>query len=348
MERLGRGRPLVITDPRLLVRHANERLLMAREGKVVATMPVAGISHVAVHGPATLTGAAIARLLDAGIDVTFATTSGRFRGVLSSAASRGVFLLLAQVDAWQRPERRLEIVRALLTSKLVGQRALLRRHAVDHGAQRCREAADAVGRLMRRIPRTDDVDQLRGLEGAAAAAYFGAFGEMVGGAWTFEKRTRRPPTDPVNALLSYGYAIATGEITRRLLHAGFDTRIGLFHGLLYGRQSLALDLVEEFRCPMVDRFTLRLLRLRRLDGGCFEAGDDGAVLLSAEGRRRYLAMWDVMLRRPRQRAGHAGAGNTLAARRSPSWARRMDRQVERLRTSLLERAPYEPVLARGS
>lgn len=121
MEGRARGtRPLVLTDPTLLVRRANERLVMMRERKEVAAVPIADLSHVAVHGPVTLTGAAVAGLLDAGVDVTLYSSAGFYRGTVTSAQSKKVYLMLAQVDAWRRDERRTEFARGLLAGRSPG------------------------------------------------------------------------------------------------------------------------------------------------------------------------------------------------------------------------------------
>ncbi|MFO0651472.1 MAG: CRISPR-associated endonuclease Cas1 [Polyangiales bacterium] len=289
------GRPLVISDPMLLVRRDNERLVMLRERTEVAASPRRELSHVAAHGPVTFTGAALAGLLDEGIDVTPHASSGRLRGVISSAQSKNVYLLLAQVDAWQRPAKRAELARALLAGKIAGQRQLAQRQALDRGSLRCEEAARRLAVFERQVWEQPDVDAARGIEGAASAAYFDVFGEMLSEGWRFPGRVRRPATDPVNAMLSFGYAIAGGEVARALLHRGFDARIGLIHGLRYGRESLVLDIVEEFRAPMVDRFTLRLLNRGQFKVEDFETQLRRFRAPGQEARRRYLELWEEML-----------------------------------------------------
>ncbi len=365
------GRPLVISDPTLLVRRDNERLVMLRERTEVAAIPMRELSHVAAHGPVTFTGAALAGLLDEGIDVTLHASSGRLRGVISSAQSKNVYLLLAQVDAWQRPEKRVALARALLAGKIAGQRQLVQRQALDRGSLRCEEAARRLAVFERQVWEQPDVDAARGIEGAASAAYFDVFGEMLSDGWRFPGRVRRPATDPVNAMLSFGYAIAGGEVARALLHRGFDARIGLIHGLRYGRESLVLDVVEEFRAPMVDRFTLRVLNRGQFKVEDFETQPDRAVRLSQEARRRYLELWEEMLseraRALRNETVIADEGVHLAERigrpdddadvddrpipeegptEAPmNWHRRIERQVLRLWRFLMKNEPYVPLTA---
>lgn len=354
----------MLSDPMVLVRRANERLVVMREKTQVATVPIAELSHVAVHGPATLTGAALAGLLDAGVDVTLYSSAGFYRGTISSARSGNVFLLLAQMDAWKQEPRRVAFARASLASKIAGQRMLVRRHAIDRGNARCRLAAKRLDELERAIVHEETVEGVRGLEGAAASTYFEVFGEMLGGAWSWEGRRHRPATDPVNALLSYGYTLVTGEIVRVLAWNGFDSRIGLVHGLRYGRESLALDLVEEFRPTLVDRFVLRVLNRRQLRAEDFEEADDGegSVRLTAEGRRKFLSLWEetMSLRAPllpgegefehdagRPQAAHLSRRSTpFEGEGERNWHTRIERQVHRLRRFIMKGEPYVALMGR--
>lgn len=369
------GRPLVISDPMLLVRRDNDRLVMIREKKVVAAVPIRELSHVAVHGPVTFTGAALAGLLDEGIDVTLLSSGGKWRGLISSAASKNVYLLLAQVDAWKRPERRVAFARVLIAGKISGQRQIVQRHAINRGSVRCEEAARRLLNLEGQCAAEEDVDSLRGVEGTASAAYFDVFEEMLSAGWRFPGRVRRPPTDPVNALLSFGYTLAVSEMARALTLRGFDTRIGLVHGLRYGRESLALDLVEEFRAAMVDRFVLRSLNRGEFKVEDFETQDDGAVRLTQSARRLFLERWEDMLgekaaalrnERPLTdeavllagRIGKVEGGDgegaevddgPIADDEEPeapvTWRRRMERQALRLWRFLMKGDPYVPLTA---
>lgn len=371
------GRPLVLSDPTLLVRRANERLVMVRDRTVVASIPIREVSHVALHGPVTITGAALAGLLDEGIDVTLHSSGGWWRGTVSSAASKNVYLLLAQVDAWKNPSRRVPVAQAIVAGKIAGQRQLVQRHALDRGSLRCEAATERLMVLEDAASSEADLEALRGLEGVAAATYFDVFGEMLGEAWRFPGRVRRPPKDPVNALLSFGYTLAVGEVARLLLLRGFDPRIGLLHGLRYGRESLALDLVEEFRAPMVDRFVLRVLNRTQFKAEDFTTLDDGAVRLTTVARRTFLELWEDLLaeRAPRlrneppatlpegvalaQRIARAEADGPSEEEASPAeeadegeevppvvtWRTRMERQVLRLQRYLMKGEPYLPITA---
>lgn len=350
---MAQGKRLVaVTDPEMLVRWGNGRILMTKAGTKVAAIPVREVAHLALHGPITITGAAMMRLLDAGIDISLHTRGGQLRGHVSAKRSKDVVALLAQVAAWRTPERRLLFARTMISSKLEGQRRMLQRHGWNHEKTACLQAAAAITKLIARVQAEQDLDALRGLEGAAAAAYFGVFGQMLRNGWAFPGRVRRPPTDPVNALLSYGYALLSSEVTRRVIVRGLDPRIGLFHGIRYGRSSLPLDMIEELRAPVVDRLVLKLLNRRQLTAEHFMTLEDGAVRLTPQGRRVFITRWEEHLEHPRP-----GVTSKLSSQEAmveddgegeekrPAWRKCISRQVARLKRFLMEEAAFKPLYA---
>jgi CRISPR-associated protein Cas1 len=139
---------------------------------------------------------------------------------------------------------------------------------------------------------------LRGVEGSAAAAYFRGFASWVPRQLGFAGRQRRPPRDPVNSLLSFGYVIVSHELQSLLDGIGFDPFIGFLHRLDYGRPSLALDLLEEFRPALVDRFTANLLNLGVIQVKDFQRTPEGGLYLSREGKKRYFAEYEKFLNQP--------------------------------------------------
>jgi CRISPR-associated protein Cas1 len=353
----------------LLVRLEGERLVIQRQGATLGGVPLHEISHVVSHGPVTFTGAAVAALLERGVDVALLSSGGQFRGVIHGAHARNVFLTLAQVACWNEAPRRLALARLLVASKLEGQRRMLQRAWWDRGLPELRQAIEQIDRLRKRLDEMQTDDELRGLEGAASAAYFGVFDRLLTPPWSFPGRVRRPPTDPVNSLLSFGYTLAVAEVSRHLLHRGFDPRIGLFHGLRYGRESLALDLVEEFRAPMVDRFVLRSLNRAQLTAAHFETRPDGAVRLSLQGRRVFMPLWEALLseraaktqrnrsdEEQEEREEAAEGDEAIRVERGAtsvpeptgkivSWRHRIERQVSRLHRFLLKQQPYRTLLS---
>ena len=142
--------------------------------------------------------------------------------------------------------------------------------------------------ILSKIERTSSVDGLRGLEGAAARVYFAVLREAVPEEFAFKKRTRRPPGDPVNALLSLGYTLLYENIRTALEVVGLDPYVGFFHAQKYGRPALALDLAEEFRAPVVDSLVLTLVNKRMIQMKDFVRADNGGLYLRARGMRTFL------------------------------------------------------------
>jgi CRISP-associated protein Cas1 len=170
--------------------------------------------------------------------------------------------------------------------------------------------------------------EIRGLEGAGSGTYFRQFGKMLSTVG-FPGRKRRPATDPANSLLSLGYVMVGNELSSLLEARGFDPAIGFLHGVRYGRSSLALDVVEVFRQPVVDRLTLRLLNLGQIKPDDFEGGQKG-LRMRPEALKRYFERYEEQLRTPSEGA------------ESPSWRERLKHQVEAVREMVMagEPAPF--------
>jgi CRISPR-associated protein Cas1 len=180
------------------------------------------------------------------------------------------------------------------------------------------------------VERASDLDSLRGLEGAAAARYVGAFGTMVPERFGFASRNRRPPRDPLNALLSFGYVLAGNEIQALLDAMGFDPYYGFYHQPDYGRASLALDLLEEFRPALIDRFSISLLNLGGLDVDDFATTPERGCFLRPEGLKRYFVAWERELSTP-----------FAVEEGEASYHELFRRQAERLARSLMDGEGYE-------
>jgi CRISPR-associated protein Cas1 len=217
--------------------------------------------------------------------------------------------------------------------KIANAVTVLRRFRANHpGAFPLATVEDLEARL-NHIDSTPSLDTLRGVEGSAAAAYFEAFATMVPRELGFPGRQRRPPKDPVNALLSFGYVLVGNELQSLLDGIGFDPYIGFFHRLDYGRPSLALDLVEEFRPALVDRLTLSLLNRKILDRHHFEPTPEGGLYLDREGKRRYFAEHEKEMNAP----------FTLGAE-TVTFRGLFRRQADRLAAALTRDEPYESFL----
>ncbi|MCW8843277.1 MAG: type I-C CRISPR-associated endonuclease Cas1c [Rhodobacteraceae bacterium] len=257
-----------------------------------------GVSPQLMHGCA-----------EAGVCITFLGYSGRFLARVEGPMSGNVLLRRAQ--HCQSRETPLPVARAMVTAKIVNQRAVLRRHKRDYGdADGCLKEADArMTRAARLVLDAQDGDLLRGLEGEAAKAYLGCFNVLIRVPdMVFEGRTRRPPMDAPNAVLSFLYTLLTADCRAALETVGLDPQMGFLHRDRPGRPSLALDLMEEFRAPVADRVCLSLLNRGQLRPKDFRKEETGAVLLTEEARKTVLGAWQD---RKRTVLRHAFLGEKL-------------------------------------
>lgn len=251
------------------------------------------VAQLCVFGNATLTAPAQAELLRRGIPICHFSYGGWFHGLTLGLGNRNAGLRLAQYAAVTDPGTSLAFARGFVERKIQNSRTLLRRNHAEAPASVLAE----LERLAARVRETDSVESLLGLEGLAAKAYFSAFSGMFRpevrerAAFAFEQRNRRPPRDPVNALLSLAYSVLAKDWTVALLAVGLDPYLGLFHRPRFGRASLALDLMEEFRPLVGDSVVLQLLNNGEVQESHFVARGN-AVNLTPEGRKKFFLAYE--------------------------------------------------------
>jgi CRISPR-associated protein Cas1 len=280
------------------LRKDGENLVAEIDGVERRRVPLHMLGSVVVFGGIFVSPPLIGALARAGITLVLLDRQGRFEARVEGPVSGNVLLRRAQYRAAERPE---EIVRSIVSGKIANQRAVLQRALRDHSealAER-RTAIDAavarLQRILRRVAFIDGgADALRGAEGEAAQNYFAVFGDLVRSPDAdirFDGRSRRPPRDPVNAVLSFLYTLLTHDCRSAAESVGLDPAVGFLHRDRPGRPSLALDLMEELRPVLVDRLALSLFNRRQLRSGDFESHDGGAVLLTEDGRKTVLTAW---------------------------------------------------------
>jgi CRISPR-associated protein Cas1 len=304
---------LVLIEQGLTLSVNGERFDVERAGVCIDRVRVADIDQVLVFGTVALTPGAIAVLLRTDTDTVFLTSRGRYRGRLVGRGGKNVQRRIAQFERLREDRWALEFARRVVGGKIANQRTLLLRAQRE---QRREDLADAIGAMRRAAdaaPRAASLDELRGIEGQASAAYFGVLGRCLRNPeFSFSGRNRRPPRDPMNALLSFGYTLLLTAMEAAVLRAGLDPMLGALHSPEYGRVSLALDLIEEFRPLIVDGLALRLVNRRELRREDFEefVGEPEdplaqetethdplpTVWLAESGRRVFFRAWGRRLR----------------------------------------------------
>ncbi len=276
--------------------HDTVRVEVERETRL--RVPLLQLSGFVLFGDVLISPALLHRCADDGLGVVWLTRNGRFKARLTGATGGNVLLRRAQHLALSDPGRRRAIGRNLLAGKLRNTRYVLLRGARDATVPAdqllLRDAAIRVAGILGRLPERDDLDLLRGDEGEAARAYFGVFSALIRGdrdLFGFTGRSRRPPLDRINALLSFLYTLLRADCTAALEGVGLDPQVGFFHALRPGRPALALDLMEELRPVVADRLALSLVNLGQLRAADFDEHPGGAVYLSETGRRTVLVAY---------------------------------------------------------
>ncbi len=288
-----------VTTEGAALKKDGEALVAEIEGAERARVPMHMLSSVVTFGPILISPALIGACAERGITMALLARNGRFQARIEGPVTGNVLLRRAQ---YARAETGAEIVRSIVLGKVSNQRAVIRRALRDYGDEMktgtrttLETVTDRLAQILRRVQLRDaTVDEMRGSEGEAANLYFGAFDHLIRSPdpelhWT--ARSRRPPRDAMNALLSFLYTLLTHDCRSACEAVGLDPAVGFLHRDRPGRPSLALDLMEELRAPLADRLALSLVNRRQLRAGDFKAQDGGAVLLTDEGRKTVLTAW---------------------------------------------------------
>lgn len=274
-------------------------------------IPLIRVDHIVAWNGVDLSDDLLHRCAADGRSVTWVTRNGRFLGRVSGPQTGNPLLRLAQFRAYERPEHRLAIARAIVAGKLHNYRQLLLRSARDATDARqagLRDIAERHAVALADLGSASALTEVLGIEGHAARDYFQGLELLAPGA--MPGRTRRPPQDPVNCLLSFGYGMLRVAVHGALEQVGLDPYLGYLHGIRSGKPALALDLMEEFRPLLVDRLVLTLVNREQLDRKHTETLPGGAVQLTDDGRRYFLEQWSTA----RQREWHhAGLGRDIPA-----------------------------------
>jgi CRISPR-associated protein Cas1 len=268
------------------------------EGNVKLQVPLHHLGAVCCVGDVAASTALLHRCADDGRSIVFLDQGGRFKARLEGPVSGNVLLRRAQHQALSDPARALAVARHIVAGKVQNARQVLLRGAREAAAPEdgppLQEAARHLAEALPRLEAVQDLDQARGVEGDAARAYVGVFSRLVKedrATFRFAGRSRRPPRDPLNALLSFLYTLLLSDCVASAEGVGLDPQVGYLHALRPGRPALGLDLMEELRPVLADRLALTLVNRRQLTASDFEARPGGAVSLTEAGRRAVVTAY---------------------------------------------------------
>ncbi len=293
--------PLYLVQQNTKIRIRNRRLQVERDvesgepPEVLTSLPLAQVEQVVLFGNIGLTTPAMDALLVQNSQVVFLTQNGEYRGRLIGELTPHVPLRRAQYMRLNDAEFSLCMARSFVRAKLEHQRALLLRNTRQERSPAVEASAASLNQALEGLAHKVNLHSLRGLEGASTAAYFAAYRTFFDPAWKFCDRNRRPPADPVNVLLSFGYTLLGQAAAGAIETAGLDPYAGFLHEYVYNRPALALDLLEEFR-PVVDGLVLWACHSGQVKPADFSPGPpERPVLLSDEGKRRFVKAYETRL-----------------------------------------------------
>lgn len=274
----------------------HETVVVEHDGAIVIRVPLHHLGGIVAFGNVLLSPFLIHRFASEGKSIGWLSEYGAFRAQVTGPTSGNVLLRVAQQDALRQSP--VTLAKRIVWGKLHNQRLTLMRAArevsEDEAKEKLERAARTISLLVNALPKTGNLNSVRGLEGMAARIYFRHLPLLIRKnpeVWGLKGRTRRPPRDPINALLSFGYALLRIECQSAVEVAGLDPQVGFLHALRPGRPALALDLMEEFRSHVVDRLVLSLINRGQIVPRDFEAQTGGAVLLTEKGRKAFLAAY---------------------------------------------------------
>lgn len=269
--------------------------MVEREGKKALQLPVHTLSGIVCFGNVLCSPFLLGYCAEKDIAISFLSEYGRFLASVRGPVSGNVLLRRQQYRMADDLEATKAVAINIVSGKLANSRVVMNRAARDHGervdVEAIRTASASLDRLADQLSRANDTDEVRGLEGMAAAEYFSVFNDLIveqKETFIFRDRNRRPPLDPVNALLSFIYTILAHDIRSALETVGLDPAVGFLHRDRPGRPGLALDLMEEFRSVIADRLVLSLINRRQVGANGFTQAQNGAVVMDDSTRKTVL------------------------------------------------------------
>lgn len=284
---------IYITNENAYLSLDGEQLVCLIDDEKKVKIPFDNIEAVVCFNYPGCSPAVMGKCVEKMIPISFHSPSGKFLAKVGSNTRGNVFLRTAQIDKFR--ENNLLLAQNTIAAKLHNSLSVIRRSCHDNPELRTlvqiTDVSEKLKKAAKCVYETTTVESLLGIEGNCASEYFSIYGKLfLNKDISFSYRTKRPPLDPINAVLSFLYSIYTNEFASALETVGLDSYFGFYHFLRSGRASLACDLVEECRC-IIDRFTLTLFNLRMLNDSDFEIQKTGAVYLNEEGRKKVLTKW---------------------------------------------------------
>lgn len=284
---------LYITRPDCYLHKERETVVIKQGDDKLGQFPMLALQNILCFGQVSVSPALMSACVEAGVGLSFFTEFGKFQAQVVGMPKGNVLLRRTQYRWADDEGKAVSVARLMVAAKVANGRAVLLREQRNHGTNDgLAQAAQALSACLESIRHARSVPQLMGLEGEAASVYFGVFAHLLRAPrFAFSGRVRRPPADPVNALLSFAYVLLASECASALAGVGLDPYVGFLHQDRPGRKSLALDLMEELRAPLADRFVLTLINRGQIKPDDFVTEASGAVRLTDDARKTLLTAY---------------------------------------------------------
>ncbi len=330
---------LYLTEQGSLLRHEERRLIVEKDGQELHSIALTHVDEVVVMGNIGITMPTMKLFLREGIDVALLTQDGDYCGRLSGPLTRGGSLRRLQYACANNDTFSMSVARACVSGKLHNLHTMLLRYNRDLRRPEIEDACERIASYAEAAESAESRNVLMGYEGSATAEYFGQFPALFKRHWEFDKRARRPPPDPVNVLLSFGYTLLGKAVQSAIETVGLDPCIGYLHETVVARVSLPLDLIEEFRPIIADSVALRCLNSDIVKPEDFTSGDDPnrPVVFSQDGIKRFLAEFELRLN---TEISHPDTAERVTYRRA------LELQARRLAAAVNGRDPYRAFTVR--
>ena len=320
---------LYVREQGAMLIKSGERICISKGGKILIERPAGSIDNIAIFGGVQISSQALSMLLEKGIDISYFSYQGKYLGHTASDTSKNIFLRMQQYDCYEDMEYRSETARFIVANKIENQIAVINGWRWE-GDFDWKADVEAMSRHKKILEEKNTQMEFMGVEGICSNIYFHSYARMFTCEFKFEKRSRRPPKNPINVLLSLGYTLLTKEVTNALVAQSFETYLGFLHGIRYGRQSLALDIVEEFRQPVIDRLVLKIFNKGMVSKYDFDIPEEGVVILNEDGFRKFCTAYEKWMNGTDTSSGDIG------------FRIRIREQTDKLRAAIRQKGIYEP------
>ncbi|MGM9624319.1 MAG: type I-C CRISPR-associated endonuclease Cas1c [Eubacteriales bacterium] len=289
---------LYVTTPNAYLSLDGENVVVSVDGEEKLRVPLHNLQNIVTFGWQGASPALMHHVSELGIGLSFFSQNGRYLCSVEGEIRGNVLLRREQYRIADDEQQSLKIAVNMIGAKTVNSRVVLTRFLRDHpmsaDAEKIQNAADYLNESLGKIREAENIEMLRGFEGVNATCYFSVLDAMILQNKTdfrFITREKRPPCDRVNAMLSFCYSMFANDCASALSSVGLDPYVGFMHTDRPGRKSLALDIMEEFRSVVCDRFVLSMINLRQISADDFVVKENGAVLLKDDARKNFLTAW---------------------------------------------------------